>query len=82
MAARSAVRRTSFFQRLHPVAIRPEVCYTKKVASRQSPLATFFILFHERIFALLFAPSRLCEKHAFADFTQRREDAKKSAKHC
>jgi hypothetical protein len=44
MAARSAVRRTSFFQRLHPVAIRPEVCYTKKVASLANAARDLFSL--------------------------------------
>jgi len=29
MAARSAVRHAPFFQRLHTVAIRPEVCFLK-----------------------------------------------------
>ena len=45
MAARSAVRRTSFFQRLHPVAIRPEVCYTKKVARMANAARDLFHLF-------------------------------------
>ena len=33
MAARSAVRHAPFFQRLHTVAIRPEVCFRKEVVA-------------------------------------------------
>ena len=40
MAVRSAVRHAPFFQRLHTVAIRPEVCYRKEVVARG--VAAFF----------------------------------------
>ena len=45
MAVRSAVRRAPFFQRLHPVAIRPEVCLQRE-RSRLQRICSVAAFFH------------------------------------
>jgi hypothetical protein len=67
MAARSAVRDASFFQRLHPVAIGPEVCLSKEVAGRRHADCGLFCCAFRKIRGRIFAHEAVqdCDRRRF-----------------